>query len=122
MHTDRALSRGSVNNSCPSFDKENVKADVLGSNIALSIGTEDKYSLGLTSIAKKCDKFERARLSVNNTLFRKQNKEIYGFIPLDGVSKVSVFRKYKVPMESLEAHKLLKNQDAPITRVSKYQL
>ena len=113
VHTVTASKRDSVKKPCLSTNKVNVKADALGNNGVLSMGTDDKYSLGLTSIAKKCDKLKRARLSVNNALFRKQNKELYGFIPLDGVPKVSVVSKHNAPMGPLEAHKLLKDQDLP---------
>ena len=33
---------------------------------------DDKYSLGLTSIGKKCDKLRRAKASIKNILFLKQ--------------------------------------------------
>ena len=109
--TVKALKSNSGSKACKTKSIEKVKADASGNNGVLPTGTDDKYSLGLTFIAKKCDKLKRARLSVNNALFRKQNRELYGFIPLDGVPNVSVISKHKVPMEPLEAHRLLKSQN-----------
>ena len=45
----------------------------------------DKYSLGLTSIAKRCERLKRAKSSVKNRLFLQQNKELYGYIPVNGL-------------------------------------
>ena len=52
-----------------------------------NIDSCDKYTLGLTSIGKKCDKLKRANSSLNNSLFLQQNRQFYGFIPLSGVPK-----------------------------------
>ena len=51
--------------------------------VASSSGYDpSKYDLGLASIAKKCKTMKRARSAEFNTLFKKQNKGFFGFIPL----------------------------------------
>ena len=72
---------------------------------------EDKYTLGLLSIARKCDKLKKARTSAKNALFRAQNHQMFGFIPLDGVPKPSINNTDFGVMGPLEAHNILKNQD-----------
>ena len=69
--------------------------------------------MGLTSIGKKCEKLKRARSSPNNALFLKQNHQLYGFIPLNGIPSTINGRTHYHVMEPLEAHQLLKNEKIP---------
>ena len=54
--SERIASKNNTKKPSRSDDRNKVKADALGINTVLPLNSDDKYSLGLTSIAKKCDK------------------------------------------------------------------
>ena len=43
---------------------------------------QSKYDIGLTSLARKCDKMKRARTVPFNRTFAMQYKGFFGFLPL----------------------------------------
>ena len=101
----------------------NVKKSKQTHSVVNNTVCDDKYTLGLLSIARKCDKLKRARTSAKNTLFRAQNHQMFGFIPLDGVPRpVNGKTKYPCmgPLEALEAHNILK-RIVQIFKASKFQ-
>ena len=69
--------------------------------------------MGLTSIAKRCEKLKRAKSSTNNALFLQQNKQLFGYIPVNGLPVPVADDQKHCAMEPLQAHLLLKNQDVP---------
>ena len=89
-----------------------VNPSIEGEKMGVHNTEPDKYSMGLI-FAKKCDKIKRAKASKKNALFWKQNPQMFGYIPINGLPE-PVTRSSNYPaMEPLEAHELLKNETQP---------
>ena len=56
---------------------------------------------------------EMARKNFKNALFWKQNKQKFGFIPVNGLPNRVVDKNSNIPMSSMEAMKILNNDTLP---------
>ena len=72
-----------------------------------------KYDLGLTSLANKCDKIKKAKMASFNRLFKSQNKDMVGFIPLSKLPPRLSDNSCPTNFTYFEIQKLLREDGRP---------
>ena len=95
---------------CPNIANRNVSVTSLQGSRA---SDTSKYDLGLTSLASKCEKIKKAKMAKFNHLFRSQNKDMVGFIPLSKLPPRLLDNSCPTSLTYLEIQKMFREDGRP---------